>query len=283
MSLSNAAVRTAMQERREKLIKPLGVESIPITQIRPNPYQPRKTFSEESLRELSHSIATYGVIQPITVRRTSRGQFELIAGERRLRAAKMAGLVSITAVVVAEIPDQESAVVALIENLQRENLNYFEEAEGYQSLIREQGFTQEELAHRLSKNQSTIANKLRILRLPRQVKEKLLGAALTERHARSLLRLHNEQAQLEMIEKIVKDGLSVKATERLVERELKHLYGEEGEDASKETLVRMRCGSGLCVNTIKKAYSKILAAGTTAEFETDEAEDYVDVKIRIYK
>ena len=153
--------------------------AIPVDAIRANPYQPRKYFSDESLAELANSIKLNGLLQPITVRQTGTGKYELIAGERRLRASKLAGLSEIKAIVVSNAIDQDIAMIALIENLQRENLHFFEEAEGYQSLIREHGFTQEQLAARLSKNQSTIANKLRILRLSRVVKAKLLEVNLT--------------------------------------------------------------------------------------------------------
>ena len=172
-----------------------GFEFIPVSAVYPNPYQPRKYFSQKSIQELADSIRQIGLLQPINVRRCGDGKYELIAGERRLRACKLAGLSYVKALITSTLSDQELASIAMIENLQRENLHFFEEAEGYQSLLREHGFTQEELAKKLSKNQSTIANKLRILKLTRNVKDKILTTGLSERHARALLRLHNEKAQ----------------------------------------------------------------------------------------
>lgn len=210
------------------------MEIIPIASVKTNPYQPRKSFSQEALAELAASIRRYGLLQPITVRK-SRGSYELIAGERRLRASKLAGMSTIKAVIIPGMADRDSAMLAMIENLQRENLSFFEEAEGYQSLIRGHGMTQEELARRLSKNQSTVANKLRILKLPAKVRERIIHHGLTERHARTLLRLHDEAAQLTMIDRIVREGLSVKATESLVEKELMRLYDSpEDETAVKK-------------------------------------------------
>jgi len=158
-------IRLARQEPVRITRKPT-LEMIPIFAIRPNPYQPRKYFSDEAIADLADSIRQIGLLQPINVRRAGEGGYELIAGERRLRACKLAGLTEIKAIILDSAYDRDIAMIAMIENLQRENLHFFEEAEGYQSLIREHGFTQEELATRLAKNQSTVANKLRILKLP---------------------------------------------------------------------------------------------------------------------
>ena len=148
------------------------VRDIPVDKVIPNPYQPRKVFSDSALEELSKSIQEYGVLQPITVRQKDNG-YELVAGERRLRAAKLAKLETIPAI-INNMSDQHSAVLALLENLQREDLNFIEESLGYENLIKEHNFTQQQLAEKLGKNQSTIANKLRILRLPNSVKIKLV-------------------------------------------------------------------------------------------------------------
>lgn len=172
-------IRFARQEQ-VRTVKQPQMELIPIHAVRPNPYQPRKYFSDEAISDLADSIRQVGLLQPINVRRVAAG-YELIAGERRLRACKMAGLTEIKAIILDGAYDRDIAMIAMIENLQRENLHFFEEAEGYQSLIREHGFTQEELATRLCKNQSTVANKLRILKLPRQVKDRIIKGGLTER------------------------------------------------------------------------------------------------------
>lgn len=140
------------------------ITMIPLDLIRPNPYQPRRKFEQGSLDELCQSIKQYGVIQPINVRKISATHYEIVSGERRLRACVQAGLKEIPAIVV-DVGEDDSAILALIENLQREDLGYMEEAEGYRNLIREHGLTQEELAQKIGKSQSTIANKIRLLRL----------------------------------------------------------------------------------------------------------------------
>ena len=162
---------------------------IHIEKVIPNIYQPRKYFNEDAIKELSESIKQYGIIQPLTVRK--RGDvYELVAGERRLRAAKLANLEQVPCNVV-DITDRESAEIALLENLQREDLNYIEEAEAYYNLLHDHSFTQDELAKRMGKKQSTIANKLRLLRLSAEVRSLCLKNKLSERHARSLLILPN--------------------------------------------------------------------------------------------
>lgn len=256
------------------------LDTIPIDQIRPNPYQPRRFFSEDAIQELAGSIRAVGLLQPISVRQVSGG-YELIAGERRLRACKSLGHSSIRALIQTEMIDQDSAMLAMIENLQRENLHFFEEAEGYQNLIREHGFTQEELARRLAKNQSTIANKLRILRLPPAIKSRILKSSLTERHARALLRLHNETAQNKLIDRILADGLSVKETEDLVEYELTRLYGEEKDPEPNLTL--MHCSYKIYMNTLKKTVSKLISMGARAGMEMQDCGDHMLVRVKIMK
>lgn len=255
--------------------------NIPISMIRPNPYQPRKVFSDEAIISLAKSIKELGLLQPITVRKVGE-HYEIVAGERRFRATKLAGFETIRAIVVTTMDDRRSAVLAMIENLQRENLNFFEEAEGYQTLIREHGITQDELAKKMSKNQSTIANKLRILRLTKPVKDKIMEYGLTERHARSLLRLHNEKAQLRLIQIIGEEGLSVKATEKLVENELKRLYGEEPEECT-QNIVKFMRDNRIYINTIKRAVTKVSAAGAKTKYDCIEKEDCVEITIRILK
>ena len=177
--------------------------------IRPNPYQPRKEFSKQALEELSQSIKEYGVLQPITVRRIGSDSYELVAGERRLRASKMVGMEYIPAIVIAT-HEKDSAILAMIENLQREDLHYLDEAVGYASLIQDHGFTQEELAKKIGKNQSTIANKIRLLRLPDNIKKLLIMNNLTERHARALLRLPDDELKLKALKQIIKKKIYCK-------------------------------------------------------------------------
>ena len=159
-----------------RLKKDKAVYQLPIDKIRSNPYQPRKYFNHAALEELSASIAAYGVLQPITVRKMSGGYYELVAGERRLRASEMAGLETIPALIL-QISDSDSAVMAFIENIQRQNLSFLEEAEGYRNMMEDYGLTQEELAMKLSKSQSSIANKLRVLKLEDRVKKNPYRAA----------------------------------------------------------------------------------------------------------
>ena len=204
------------------------VMEIPIEDVVPNPYQPRKIFSQVSLEELSNSIKVYGIIQPITVR-AKDGKYELIAGERRLRAAKLAELKTIPAI-INNMNDESSAVLALLENLQREDLNFIEEAIGYENLIKEHAFTQQQLAEKLGKNQSTVANKLRILKLPNDIKMKLIENNLTERHARAFLKLPSEDLMQSVLDKVIKNELTVKKTEKLIQDVLEETKVQEEPD-----------------------------------------------------
>ena len=210
-----------------------------------------------------------------------RDRYEIVAGERRFRASKLAGFTHIKAIVLDEANNEDSAMLAMIENIQRENLHFFEEAQGIQCLLREHNFTQEELANRLGKNQSTIANKLRILKLSRQVKSEIISNGLTERHARALLRLHDEKLQLELIGRIRKDYLSVKQTEELVEAEIQKIYG----DAPKkpERMVKLMRSYQIYVNTVKKAVDAITASGIQTDFNVEEQPDKLTLTIEIHK
>ena len=174
---------------------------IPIQRIQPNPNQPRHTFDEESIAELAQSIRQVGLIQPLIVRRAG-DHYELVAGERRLRACKSLGMEDVTCIVQASVEEEASAMMALIENLQREDLYFLEEAQCYYTLLTTYDLTQEELAQRLGKSQSSIANKLRVLRLPSSVKAAMKEQGLTERHARALLKLKNEKEQLAVVRKV---------------------------------------------------------------------------------
>lgn len=195
-----------------------NINYISVDLISPNIYQPRKYFDEESLNELAQSIKSYGIVQPLSVRKLNEYKYELIAGERRLRAAKKIGLKEVP-VIIVNISDKESAAIALLENLQRENLNFLEEAEAYYNLIKDHSYTQEKLAEVIGKKQSTIANKIRILKLNKQVREIILKNNLTERHARALLKLPSVELQIKILDIILKKSLNVKKTEELIEKE----------------------------------------------------------------
>ncbi len=187
---------------------------LPIHKIEPNPNQPRRDFDEEELQALSESIANHGLIQPLTVRETESGYYQIIAGERRWRASRIAGLSEVPAVIV-EADDRKAMELALIENLQREDLNPVEEAFGYQALIEDFGLTQEEAATQVGKSRPAVANALRLLNLPEQVMEMLRTGKLTAGHARAILSLKNEKKQLEAAQKISALDLSVRQAELL--------------------------------------------------------------------
>ena len=255
------------------------VMEIPIENIVPNPYQPRKIFSQTALEELSSSIKVYGILQPITVRQKD-DKYELIAGERRFRAAKLASFKTIPAI-INNMSDESSAVLALLENLQREDLNFIEEAMGYENLIKEHSFTQQQLAEKLGKNQSTIANKLRILRLPSDVKIKLVENGLTERHARALLKLPTEDLMKEVLDKIIKNELTVKKTEKLIMDIIESLEAQE--EPEKKQSIKASMGIRIYLNTIKQAFDAILNTGIKAKYNEIDKGDYMEVVVRIPK
>ncbi|MGL5085655.1 MAG: nucleoid occlusion protein [Clostridium sp.] len=251
--------------------------SINVGKIFPNTYQPRKFFNEEALIELSESIKQYGIIQPITVRK--RGEnFELVAGERRWRAARIAELQSVPCNVI-EITDTESAEIALLENLQREDLNFLEEAEAYFNLINDHKFTQDELAKRMGKKQSTIANKLRLLKLSAVIRSLCIENKLTERHSRALLLLPSEELQIKVVEKIIKNGLNVKNTEELINKELLKLAGEQLNDKTKKK-VKTIFPAKLYVNTIKQVFDK---CNIPAEYKFKDSDEFIEIIVCIPK
>ena len=255
------------------------VSSIPISKIKTNPYQPRKFFSENAIKELARSIREVGLLQPITLRSTASG-YELVAGERRLRACKMLGMKEISAIVVPNMRECEAALLAMIENLQREDLHFLEEAEGYQSLMRQHGLTQEELGRRLSKSQSCIANKVRLLRLPRSIKEKIISYQLTEHHARALMRLPDESLQNKIADRAGREGLSVMATENLVEQELARIYVSEDDTQRK---VRCHLGHTIYLNSIRHTIEKIRGCGAEIDVVREDKPDKVVLTIEIPK
>ncbi len=255
---------------------------IPVASIRRNPYQPRVTFDEESIAELAQSIRQVGLIQPLVVRKAPDGAFELVAGERRLRAVKSLGMENVTCIVEQGMEDESSAMMALIENLQREDLHYLEEAQCYNTLLSTYNLTQEELAARLGKSQSSIANKLRLLRLPEEVKSAMAEAHLTERHARALLKLKDEKTQLALVDKIAKKSLSVKETEKLVDKTLNRLYDEKADGARpRPKILRIVKDYRLFMNTINAAVNTLRETGMTVAVEQEDRENGVDIHIHV--
>ena len=199
---------------QEPVTEKSNYRTVPLHRIEPNPDQPRKDFDEEALQELSESISVHGLIQPLTVRETEPGYYQIIAGERRWRACRMAGVQDVQ-VVVLDADDCKAMELALIENLQRSDLNCVEEALGYQTLIDDFGLTQEECSARVSKSRSAVANALRLLNLPGKVLEMLRDGRLTAGHARAVLTVKTEKKQLEAAQKIAALGLSVRQAELL--------------------------------------------------------------------
>ena len=268
-------------EKRPK--KDKAVYQLPIDKIRPNPYQPRKYFNRASLEELSASILSYGVLQPITVRKMSGGYYELVAGERRLRASKLGGLTTIPAILL-QVSDSDSAALAFIENIQRQNLSFLEEAEGYRSMMEDYGLTQEELAVKLSKSQSSIANKLRVLKLEEPVKRMLLEYHFTERHARALLKLPDEESRLMMLQRMVREEMNVKRTEEGIQETLEEMRRLSVQRAEQREKRYVRSSDfRLFTNTIKQSVEVIRRSGMDVLYEDRQEEDCCEIVIRIRK
>ena len=253
------------------------VVELPAEKLIPNPRQPRKTFSKEELDGLSRSIASNGLLQPISVRRTSGGKYEIIAGERRWRACIQAGIRQIPCL-VQECSDAQSAVLAILENLQRQDLQVFEEAEGIRRLMEDWGVTQEEAARRLGKSQSAIANKLRLLRLTPEERKCIVENGLSERHARAILRIPQEDARKKLLAQVVEKGLTVRQTEELVEKTLEE---KTAKPARGRTLIAKDIR--IFLNTIDHAIRTMQDAGILAQADRKDMGDYLEYTVKIPK
>ncbi|MBU9710619.1 nucleoid occlusion protein [Evansella tamaricis] len=253
------------------------VQNLVVTEIVPNRYQPRTIFNDEKIEELAQTIKTHGIIQPIVVRKRE-GKYEIIAGERRWRAVQTLGWEKIPAV-VREFNDSQTASIALIENLQREGLTSIEEAMAYAQLLEIHNLTQESLAQRLGKGQSTIANKLRLLHLPESVKESLLLRQITERHARALIKLKKPEMQETVLERILKDGLNVKQTEDLVDKFLEEKQPKKAKPIRKGVSRDLR----LAMNTIRQSLDMVTQSGMVVDTSEEDHDDYYQFTIRIPK
>ena len=243
---------------------------LPPQAIRPNPAQPRRHFDPAGLQELAASIVQYGVLQPLTVRRQDGG-YVLVAGERRLRAAKLAGLAEVPCIVMA-VDEAQSGMLALVENLQRRDLDFIEEAEGLARLMRLYGLSQEQAALRVGKSQSAVANKLRLLRHSPKVLDALREHHLSERHARALLRLPTEEARLDAVAIIAQRGLTVAGTEQYIERLL----------AAPKPPAPPR-GIGQYLSSVSRTLEQMRSAGIDAACGTEETEREIVLTIRIPK
>ncbi|TJY41707.1 nucleoid occlusion protein [Cohnella pontilimi] len=251
------------------------VKQIQVHDIVPSPYQPRSIFDDERIDELCQTIKTHGVIQPIVVR-VRNGKFEIIAGERRWRAVTKLGMETIPAI-VREINDSQAASMALIENLQREGLTALEEAVAYQKLIDLHQLTQESLAQRLGKSQSTIANKIRLLQLGEEVKNALLERKVTERHARALLSLPDEEMQNKLLREIIEKELTVKQTEARVA-----FYLQAGQP-KKKNRVSFSKDVRLALNTIRQSVDMVTGSGIPIKASEKDCDDHYEIVIHIPK
>ena len=252
------------------------VLELPMSEIRPNPRQPRREFGAEELQELARSIAQVGVLQPLSVRRTRQG-WELIAGERRLRAAQLAGLTTVPCLPV-EADGETSALMALVENIQRKDLDVWEEATALRQLMERGHLTQEEAASRVGKSQSAVANKLRLLRLPEDIIRTLRANRLTERHARALLRLDTPDRQRLVLEYILKHRLNVARTEEYIDR----LCGERVAPKKATPVYKIR-DVRLFLNTVNRGLAVMQSAGVNAHCGREETENEITLTIHIPK
>lgn len=253
------------------------VQYIPLGRIRPNPQQPRRSFDEEGLAELAASIRSCGILQPLTVRRAGDG-YELVAGERRLRAARIAGLREVPCL-VAQVGEEDSALLALMENLQRRDLDCWEEAQAIARLISRYGLSQEEAARRLGRAQPTVANKLRLLRLPEDVRALLRENGLTERHARALLRLQDPEVQRRAAGDMVRRGMNVAQAEAYVEKLLQSAQVTPPRGRSTYIIKDVR----LFLNSVDRGLHLMRQAGVDAGWNRQDTDREILLTIRIPK
>lgn len=239
-----------------------------------NPNQPRRTFDRSELLSLADSIRENGMLQPITVRKRDDDRYELIAGERRLRAARIAGMREVPCILIAAT-DYNSAILALLENMQREDLNCFEEAEGIKKLMDDWNVTQQEAARRLGYAQSTVANKLRLLKLSDYVRERIVIHGLSERHARALLKLPTEGDIDMALDKIINENMSISEAEHFTEKLM------EVKEPKKKGTVKANCDIRLFFNTINRAVRTMQLSGVKAVTKREEADDWTIYTIRI--
>ncbi|TFJ92288.1 nucleoid occlusion protein [Lentibacillus salicampi] len=264
----------------EENYHPDEVTELSIAKIEPNRFQPRALFNEEKIKELAQTIHTHGMIQPIVVRKLDgEDQYELIAGERRWRAAQTLEWENIPAI-IRTMTDTEIASVALIENLQREELTVIEEAGAYLKLLELHSLTQEALAQRLGKNQSTIANKLRLLKLPEEVQSAILDKQITERHARALIKISDPEKQVKMLERILSKDLNVKQTEEQIE---KMDQADEKQVKKRPKRKGVNKDVRIAMNTIRQSLSMVSDTGIDVETDEEDRDDFYQITIKIPK
>lgn len=271
------SVLTLVSGREDRVLR-----RIRISEIVRNPNQPRRYFDPEAIATLAESIRQYGVLNPLTVRRTANGGYELVAGERRLRAARVAGLTDVPCLLI-NADGEDSSVIALVENLQRRDLDFFEEANGFKRLIEQFGLTQEEAARKVGKTQSAVANKLRLLRLSQQNMELIRCNNLTERHARALLRLSEEADRINVTNYIIEHELNVSRTEEYIDEFLKAKEKPEPlpEQDGGRHVVRLFKDVRFFLNTLNRAVGVMVDAGIGATVQQQESDDGLTLTISI--
>ena len=271
------SVLTLVSGREDRVLR-----RIRISEIVRNPNQPRRYFDPEAIATLAESIRQYGVLNPLTVRRTANGGYELVAGERRLRAARVAGLTDVPCLLI-NADGEDSSVIALVENLQRRDLDFFEEANGFKRLIDQFGLTQEEAARKVGKTQSAVANKLRLLRLSQQNMELIRRNNLTERHARALLRLNDEADRINVTNYIIEHELNVSRTEEYIDEFLKMKENPQpvAEPESSKHVVRLFKDVRFFLNTLNRAVGVMVDAGIGATVKQQESDDGLTLTICI--
>ena len=271
------SVLTLVSGREDRVLR-----RVRISEISRNPNQPRRYFDPEAIATLAESIRQYGVLNPLTVRRTAGGGYELVAGERRLRAARVAGLTDVPCLLI-NADGEDSSVIALVENLQRRDLDFFEEANGFKRLIDQFGLTQEEAARKVGKTQSAVANKLRLLRLSQQNMELIRRNNLTERHARALLRLSEEADRINVTNYIIEHDLNVSRTEEYIDEFLKAKEKPEPlpEQDGGRHVVRLFKDVRFFLNTLNRAVGVMVDAGIGATVQQQESDDGLTLTISI--
>ena len=271
------SVLTLVSGREDRVLR-----RVRISEISRNPNQPRRYFDPEAIATLAESIRQYGVLNPLTVRRTGNGGYELVAGERRLRAARVAGLTDVPCLLI-NADGEDSSVIALVENLQRRDLDFFEEANGFKRLIDQFGLTQEEAARKVGKTQSAVANKLRLLRLSQQNMELIRCNNLTERHARALLRLNDEADRINVTNYIIEHELNVSRTEEYIDEFLKAKENPQPvvEAESGKRVVRLFKDVRFFLNTLNRAVGVMVDAGIGATVKQQESDDGLTLTICI--
>lgn len=261
--------------KQQKVKSTAEIYNIPQAMIVPNPNQPRKRFDYDELENLAQSIRENGILQPITVRKREDKKYELVSGERRLRAARLVGMVKIPSIVI-NIDDKNSAMFSIIENLQRQSLNFFEEAEAIEKLVGEYAMSREEVALKLGLAPSTVSNKLRILRLPEEMRFELARSGLTESHARALLMLEDDNQRARALSIIVDRHLNVAESERMINQMINR------NNRSRNPLKSIR-DVRLFINTLNHAVDTIRRAGVEADAARSETEEYIEYVVRIPK